>query len=255
MSFNIILRLLIRLGVSKDQRYKYEYHYATQGFIYNLLKDTEFEYIHEKKYYKFFCFSNIFPISTEMKKGDTKYLLISSPNVKFIKEIASKLKDIKHSSSIIEIADMKFIVTGYKVFSNRFRRENLRLITATPIIVRIPRYKYEIYGIDTKYDYLYWRKEYPLELFIKQLEDNLYKKYKMFYAKDIDEKSIINKLCLLKQVSVKLKVHKEEHIVIGTLWEFWFDYVDNDMIKLLRFSLDCGFGERNSLGFGFINIK
>lgn len=248
------MRLLIKLGASKDQRYEYKYHYATQGFIYNLLKDTEFEYIHDKKYYKFFCFSNIFPLSAEMKKGDIKYLLVSSPNIRLIKVIATKLKEIKHTSSIIDISGMKFIILGYKIFNSRFKKENLRLITATPIIIRIPRYKYELYGIDSKYDYIYWRRDYPLELFINQLEDNLYKKYKIFYARDVDEKGIINKLCLLKQVAINLKVHKE-YIVIGTLLEFWFDYVDDDIARVLMFGIDCGFGERNSLGFGFINIK
>lgn len=40
-------------------------------------------------------------------------------------------------------------------------------------------------------------------------------------------------------------------IVIGSLWELGFSqYIDE---SLQIFVLDCGLGERNSLGFGFVN--
>ncbi|GIU72267.1 MAG: CRISPR-associated protein Cas6 [Candidatus Nitrosocaldaceae archaeon] len=248
------MRLLIRLEAARDQKYKTDYHYNIHGFIYNLLKDSEFAHIHNKKGYKFFCFSNIFPIS-DMKKGDIKQLLISSPNSKFVKSLAYKLKIIKRSSSVINIGDMKFLVRGYKVFNNRLDKENLKLITATPIIIRINKDRYKEFGINPRYeyDYLYWRKEYPLELFINQLEDNLYKKYEEYNSLKLERERIINKLRFIKQVSTRLKIHNNEHIVIGTLWEFWFDNINDNIIKLLKFGYDCGFGERNSLGFGFIN--
>ncbi|MEM3192943.1 MAG: CRISPR-associated endoribonuclease Cas6 [Candidatus Parvarchaeota archaeon] len=41
--------------------------------------------------------------------------------------------------------------------------------------------------------------------------------------------------------------------MIGTVWEFGFEAdVNRDMIQ---FALDVGLGERNSLGFGFMNLK
>jgi len=33
-----------------------------------------------------------------------------------------------------------------------------------------------------------------------------------------------------------------------------FNNLSRDQRKLLEFGLDCGFGERNSLGFGFVNL-
>jgi CRISPR-associated endoribonuclease Cas6 len=44
-----------------------------------------------------------------------------------------------------------------------------------------------------------------------------------------------------------------EQIIIGTLWEFVFN--PNLDKKLINFILDVGLGERNSLGFGFVNLK
>jgi CRISPR/Cas system endoribonuclease Cas6 (RAMP superfamily) len=39
--------------------------------------------------------------------------------------------------------------------------------------------------------------------------------------------------------------------IIATYWKFLFDE-DNELI---RFGVDSGFGERNRLGFGFMNIN
>ena len=41
--------------------------------------------------------------------------------------------------------------------------------------------------------------------------------------------------------------------VIGSLWEFLFDNELNT--EILQFGLDCGLGERDSMGFGFMNMK
>jgi CRISPR-associated endoribonuclease Cas6 len=43
-----------------------------------------------------------------------------------------------------------------------------------------------------------------------------------------------------------------DQVVIGTVWEFGFNAaVDKDIIQ---FALGSGLGERNSLGFGFMNL-
>ena len=44
-----------------------------------------------------------------------------------------------------------------------------------------------------------------------------------------------------------------EQIVIGTIWEFEFDGWEDR--RLIQFALDAGLGERNSMGFGFMNLK
>jgi CRISPR-associated endoribonuclease Cas6 len=53
-------------------------------------------------------------------------------------------------------------------------------------------------------------------------------------------------------VSTKLQVGNTKIVFIGTLWEFVFSEIISSEIQL--FALDCGLGERNSLGFGFMNV-
>lgn len=43
--------------------------------------------------------------------------------------------------------------------------------------------------------------------------------------------------------------------VFGSIWEFMFGYLNSGRRKIIQFGLDCGFGELNSMGFGFINTK
>jgi CRISPR-associated endoribonuclease Cas6 len=93
-------------------------------------------------------------------------------------------------------------------------------------------------------------------MFIRQLEENLRAKYAEFSGREItteNELPLIQKLTFKKQISTRLYVHETEQIVIGSLWEFSFDSDLN--MELLQFALDCGLGERNSMGFGFMNIK
>ncbi|MEM2100803.1 MAG: CRISPR-associated endoribonuclease Cas6 [Candidatus Nitrosocaldus sp.] len=221
-----------------------------------MLKGSRFEDLHDKDGYKFFCFSNIFPYSSMMKKGERKYLLISSPSSEFINYIAKELKKYKNDH-IITLNNMKFLLKDIEVIDYKIKRDcrddTIRLITATPIIIRIPRRKYEKFNLNLRnpYKYIYWRKEHPIELFIEQLENNLYKKYEIFTGIMPVRELIIDRLMFKKQVSLRLNIHNNEHIVIGTLWEFIFHKPVNELVQ---FGLDCGFGERNSLGFGFMNL-
>lgn len=311
------MRIMIAIESLKDQKYMVNYHYALQGFIYSLLKDSIYARVHDKQGYKFFCFSNIYPIG-DMCRGDTRYLLISSPNKGIINHIYNALKQLDEE---IRIGYMKFRLKGCKEFSlNIEHKRSLRLITATPVVVRIPRYKYKEYNIRPKrlYDYIYWKKEYPLSIFLDQLYANILKKYKEYncnisYVNNnssnssnnngirrttadtyvgevanvgkgerikegirkvegcevkIEEDSkllslisdLFKKIIFKKQVAIPLNIHEEDTIVIGSVWEFITKDEEenkedsNKRNDLLRFIIDCGLGERNSLGFGFINI-
>ncbi|MEM3713662.1 MAG: CRISPR-associated endoribonuclease Cas6 [Nitrososphaeria archaeon] len=253
------MRLLLDLLSACDQRYQLDYHYSIQSFIYNLLKDSSLEYLHSKKGYKFFCFSNIFPYTPNISKGDVKQLLISSPSTRFINHISFKLKDYRNNK-VLRLGKMKFILKNITSVEQQLQERNgsLRLISATPIVIRIPKIKYDEYNISPPhpYEYVYWRKGHPFKLFIEQLEDNLYKKYEEFTRMSPAREQLIDVAELKKQVSKKISIHGTKHILIGTLWEFiiFKPSLNKELLKLLQFGLDCGFGERNSLGFGFINI-
>ncbi|MEM7827614.1 MAG: CRISPR-associated endoribonuclease Cas6, partial [Candidatus Aenigmatarchaeota archaeon] len=180
------MRILLRLEAIKDCEYDLKYFHKLQGFIYNLLKETKYDILHDKKGYKFFCFSNIFPIG-DTKAGDMRNLLISTPDNLFIKFLEDKLKKLANDNKLINIGEMSFKIEEISLLKTRLGRD-CRIISATPIIIRIPERNYEKYGIEEKKKrYVYWRPEYAFEAFVKQLEENLFKKYNEFYKTDVGE--------------------------------------------------------------------
>ena len=97
---------------------------------------------------------------------------------------------------------------------------------------------------------IYWRNSHPLDLFIEFLESNLKKKYYEFSSYEITGR-IFEQFTFKKQVSTRILIRDRFIPIIGSLWEFsFFKHVNQD-IQL--FALDCGLGERNSMGFGFMN--
>jgi len=130
------------------------------------------------------------------------------------------------------------------------------LDSGTPIVIRIPRHRLQEYGITPArdYNYVYWRKEHTPTPFIKQLEENLIKKYNEYSGTETDESPVFEKIRFVKQVAVPLRIDRRETTVIGTLWTFYLRALDDQKREMLRFGLDAGFGEMNSLGFGFMNF-
>ena len=178
--------------------------------------------------------------------------LISSPSTLFIRILEEKLKEKKE----INIGEMSFYLESVKSFELKIPERNLKLVSATPIIIRIPERNYDIYNIPKEFRkkrYVYWRKMYPFEAFLKQLEDNLKKKYEKFYGVKIDLNNIFEIFRFKKEVVSYVTLEGRDRMMVGSIWEFHFTYLTEEQGKILKFGIDCGFGERNSLGFGFIN--
>jgi len=247
------MRILIKLNAleyseASTSAFDRKYHHKLQGFIYSLLKDTRYSELHNKKGYKFFCFSNLFPIGST-KKGDIKQFLISSPNKDLIKVLKEKLTSLTQ----VRIGSINFKINSITKIEPKIP-SRVKLITGTPIVIRIPKQNYSKYNIKpNNYEYIYWKPKYLFNAFIKQLEDNLFKKYNDFYNTTIKDFPIFEHFIFKKDVCNHIILHKKEVKVFGSNWEFIFDYLDKESRKLLQFGLETGFGEFNSLGFGFIN--
>ena len=194
-----------------------------------------------------------------MMSGDRRYLSISSPDSKLVATFASSLEKIDKAN----IGDMTFSIKRFKIVRPRVGR-SATLITRTPIIIRIPKKNFEKYGINRRgYEYVYWRKDLPFNAFLRQLEDNLIKKYQEYIGKKVDEAlylPLFQQFLFKKQVCNHLVFSENgqrsrEFKVFGSLWEFYFDHLTKEQRELLQFGLDAGFGERNSLGFGFVDVR
>lgn len=75
-------------------------------------------------------------------------------------------------------------------------------------------------------------------------------------AKSFEEKTmpLFQQFEFKKSVCNHIIIDGKEQKVFGSIWKFTFNYLNLEQQKLIQFGLDAGFGERNSLGFGFMNI-
>lgn len=244
------MRLLVELESVCDCIYDLRYYHKLQGFLYGLLRDTAYRDLHNKRGYKFFSFSNIFS-SSDMRAGDIRHFLISSPDPRLIHVFEEQLG----KSTQMNVGEMSFKIKNICVLKPRIQRSCI-LATGTPIVVRIPKVNYAKYGIKPPkdYPYVYWRKQYPFDAFIKQLEDNLFKKYNMFHGASIEPSPLFEQFVFKKQVCNHVVIKGREIKVFGSLWRFIFNHISGNKKRIIQFGLDAGLGELNSLGFGFVNV-
>jgi len=248
------MRLLIELRALCDCVYDLMYHHKLQGFLYDLLRDSSYSGLHDRRDYKFFCFSNIFP-SVDMQEGDARRFLVSSPDAGLIQVFMEQLNKLQRSGERVNVGEMSFSVKGVSVLEPRVGRSCV-LAAGTPIVVRIPRVNYARYGIEPPkdYKYVYWRKQYPFDAFVRQLEDNLFKKYNTFYGTQLEAFPIFEQFTFQKQVCNHLVIDGREAKIFGSIWRFPTSGLSEERWRILQFGLDSGFGELNSAGFGFMNL-
>ena len=245
------MRILLRLKSLNQFKLDFQYYYKIQGFIYSLLRNSSFEDLHNKKGYKFFSFSNIF--ASAASNDPSFYLIIASPSSKFLDQISYQLNKMIDYQIPMEIGKSILELQHFGVIRNENLIFPLRIITGSPIIIRIPITKFKEQPENfARYASVYWRSSHPLYLFIEALELNLKKKYHEFTNSQIDGIRLFKDFKFKKQVSTKLQLDNTKVVFIGTLWEFVFSEIISREIQL--FALDCGLGERNSLGFGFMNV-
>lgn len=241
------MRLLLELECLHDGAYDLQYFSKLQGLIYGLLKGTVYDNLHDEKSCKFFCYSNVFPIG-DFRAGDKRRLLISSPNVEFLQILYEKL------SNTLNIGQNRYRVLDAKPIETRIITP-LTLATATPIVIRIPKQNYERYGISEKnYEYAYWKPEHSFEAFLKQLQENIVKKYQDYTAEKIEAPYLFQDFLFKKTVANHVVRDGKESTIIGSIWQFSFSHLSREQQELLAFAVDCGFGEMNPSGFGFMNV-
>lgn len=212
--------------------------HTIQGLIYSALGESGYGNIHDSPRFKFFCFSDIFP-STDFREGEVKNLIISSPDPKFISTLYKSIKqkrDLRLNTYRIEIEEMKKFYINLK---NKF-------ISGSPIV---------LYKDNKRNIYYSFRRDGDLNFFLNRLKDNALKKYNIYYNDDFDfEGEIFDNLEFKKEVAVRNFKGGKEFIVIGNVWSLLEKKeIKKEEKKFYSFIMECGLGEKNSMGFGFIN--
>jgi len=79
-------------------------------------------------------------------------------------------------------------------------------------------------------------------------------KYNQFYGTMIGTIPLFQEFLFKKMVQTRYIIEGMSHGAAGSMWEFSWTHVDDEQNQIIEFGLDAGFGERNSMGFGFVNI-
>ena len=58
-----------------------------------------------------------------------------------------------------------------------------------------------------------------------------------------------------REVSMRIIMKNQTFIIIGSLWKVLEKNIAREDRKFYNFLFDCGLGEKNSLGMGFINNR
>ena len=247
------MRLLLKIKPLFKLKYCEFNNYWIQGLIYRLILGSEFDK-HDENKFKWFNFSNIFP-KTDFKLNEEKDLIISSPNKDFIYYLKEQLEN---KEKIVFGNKFEALIKEIKLIKPK---ENLYTWwkTETPIILDI--------GKEVEMKHLYWTpylKDKGLasfRYFLKRLTENSLKKIRYYFNleddefKKLEEKIyfVFSRYKFLKSVTTFLEKDGLKIRMAGTLWELLpFELLKRKYLYLLY---ETGLGEKNSLGFGFVNIK
>lgn len=236
----MFIRLVLKFKILDECEYYDITKYNIQGFVYQLLKnDEEFEIYHETKGFKFFNFSNIFPVS-DFKKGEFKTLIISSPNYNLIRALYTQLDKLE-----------TFYLNKYQMSIEDINVINpkhyYKFISSTPVV---------LFEDNTKNQYYSFKNSTDFNFFFDRLKDNAVKKYNAFTGLDFNlEDDLFESFEFNREVAVRVRKNGNTFIIIGSLWKNLEVNINKQNRNFYRFLLDVGLGEKNSLGFGMLNDK
>ena len=236
----MFIRLVLNFKVIDVCEYYDITKYDIQGFIYQLLKNNEeFGNYHENRGFKFFNFSNIFPVS-DFKKGEFKSLIISSPNYNLIRALYTQLDKFE-----------TFYLNKYQMsmeYINVIKPKHYdKFISSTPVV---------LFEDNTKNQYYSFRNNHDFNFFWNRLKDNAVKKYNVFTGLDFNlEDDLFDLFEFNREVAVRVRKNGNTFIVIGSLWKNLEVNLNSKNRNFYRFLLDVGLGEKNSLGFGMLNDR
>jgi CRISPR-associated endoribonuclease Cas6 len=253
------VRLLIRLRADADAAYDTTYHRGLAGRVWRALEGSPFDSLHDSGDPSGLAFSNPFPVAP-IEEGERRNVLVAAANDDVLHTIASDLVEDRE----FNVKQLSFTVeeiTGVDPDVGEPGTEGV-LETATGLVVRIPHWKFDEYDIDAPGDAPeFWRPRHTLEPLREQLENNLDRKHGLFCAdylpgpSDVDG-DLFRSYEHIKSYALPVTVTEgvtETHVL--SKFRFGYRVRDDDHRRHLNLALDAGLAERNSLGFGFVNVR
>jgi CRISPR-associated endoribonuclease Cas6 len=182
-----------------------------------------------------YSFSNLFPPG-EVGPGDARRLLIASPNPELVRALARQLRREKGP---LRVRGTAFGLGRHETFEVRVDRADLRLATATPVILRVPS--------PGGPGLVHWTPELGADAFVAALNRDLVRRYNAYHGSRLDESlTVIADGTLLRAT--------RSGRTPSSYWEFGTGRLAAPARRVLAFGVDAGFGERVRQGFGFVNV-
>lgn len=255
------MRILVELSARADYAYQTDWHRKLAGRIWTALEDTPYDSRHDSHEPPGFVMSNPFP-PRDAAEGDERHLLVASPDEELLAHVADDLQQTRE----LNVGEMPFYVTELAPVTVDVGEPGTSgtLETGTGVLVRIPPERCGEYGIehpdgpdgDTA---VYWRPEHTMDPFVTQIQNNLDRKHDLFapdYLPGPSDRSgsVFDGYELLKTFAVPVDVTTDQRLTyVLSKWRFEYTVRDDHHRRHLNLALDCGIGERNSLGLGFLN--
>lgn len=250
------MRLEIEFIIGETKKINFNYNYYLTSAIYNLISEHNEEFskmLHDEGYkvgnkkFKLFVYSRLMPdrytVSGQfmiINKGITK-LYINSPVKEFINSLGNSLFE----RGSMKIGDEEFRISKAYLKDDTVFDYETNFITLSPIVVTTGVKKNGQVKPRTVY--------ITEEKFIENIKNNLLKKYFLIHGKlpenmsiDIEfDKDYIDKhskghLINFKGITVK-----------GFIAPFTMKCTDD----IKKVAIDCGLGENNSIGMGYIMVR
>jgi CRISPR-associated endoribonuclease Cas6 len=251
------VRILIRLRARADTAYDNAYHHNLRGRIGRALEGTTFDGMHGTSGQTRLVYSNPFP-PRSADEGDERMVLIASPYEGILAHIAADLLETPEWN----IGEMPFKVTDVTDVYPDVGEPGTTgtLDTGTGVCIRLNDQQCADYGIEPHSSgKTYWRPKHSLGVFEEQIEQNLTYKHKLHYPEHLPTPSetsnqLFESVEMIKgfwlPVTVTQGVTRKTYL---TKWKLKYRVRDEHHRRHLNLALDCGIGERNELGFGFVN--
>lgn len=259
------MRLLLTLNADKGNLISFNYHYHLSSAIYNLLRfgSQEFAaFLHDKGFkqngrtYKLFTFALRFEKFTSLQNAirldePKAYLFISSPLIEgFVKNFVIGTFE----SQIVDLSELnfpiKFKVSLVELLPEPAFKNEMSFRLLSPLVLSTIRE----HGGKTKQYYL--RSEDSDEV-NRVLTLNLQNKYKLIYNQECTGSVVLDwdedYLRKTKRTTKKITINQHGRNpvdVIGIVAPFRLSG-DSALIKT---GYECGFGEKNSMGFGMAEV-
>jgi CRISPR-associated endoribonuclease Cas6 len=195
-----------------------------------------------------------------MQEGDERWLLVAAPEEQLLAHVAQDLQEDRE----LNVGEMPFRIEDVNAVDPDVGEPGTSgtLESGTGVLVRIPPWQREAYGINDDHGdtATFWRPEHTMEPFRTQLRANLDRKHRLFAPDYLPgptdcEGVLFDEYDLLKTYALPVDVTEGERMTyVVSKWKLGFTVRDDHHRRHLNLALDCGIGERNSLGFGFINL-